>query len=101
MALVRPVRPDQEHGTDGEQLPEDEERDQITRKRGAHRAACIDQAGDMLQRVFKVQRIDDEDESGDMEDIAEDQAQLVGAHQYQLVLEDWQAVNDIRRYIEP
>ncbi|MCZ7598940.1 MAG: hypothetical protein M5U09_16180 [Gammaproteobacteria bacterium] len=67
--------------------PEDEQRQEISRKKGAQRAADIDQGAHVLAIVVDVQREHDTDERGQVKDVSERQRQGVDAHRHHLETE--------------
>ena len=74
------VAPENEKdGAKRQQLPENEERDQIAGEDRAERAPRIEQAGDVLAGVLDVSGEEKGDEGGERKEIAEEQAELVDA----------------------
>ena len=71
--------PDQEHAGDSQELPSQEERQQIARKDGRHSTARLSNPGEVLHAVLKVHRVDAANKGRKMEQVAEQEAQLVHA----------------------
>ncbi len=63
VGALRVARENEEDGAERQQLPEDEERDQVAGEDRAERLAGIEQAGDVLARVLDVEREEDGDEA--------------------------------------
>ena len=82
-------RPDEEDGADREQLPEDEEGDEVAREDRAQGAPGVDHGRGVLHggavALLQVQRVDDRDERAQVEQVAEEEAEPVGAHRGQRV----------------
>ena len=79
--------PDQEDAGDRRGLPEHEQRDQVSREGGTDGGSGVGEAGDVLDPIVDVERIDHAQESGDVKDIAPHHAQLVDADRVELVVE--------------
>ena len=79
--------PDQECRSDRNAFPEDKQSYEIAGENGAKRAAGIDQGGHVLQRILHVQRVDDAEQRGDEEDVAEQQTEPIDAQGRQREIE--------------
>jgi len=79
--------PDQEHRTDGEDLPEHEQRDQVTRKDGPDRAARVHQGSGLLGRAAHPECVDQANQCGEVEQITEEQTERIDSHDGQFVSE--------------
>ena len=79
------VGPNLEDRANRQQLPEDEERDEIAGKNRTHGRARVQEAGRLLQPIFQMQREERGEEGGHVKEIAKEQAELVNAHPVQLV----------------
>ena len=86
----RAPRPDEHDRSRRRELPVDEQRDQVAGEHRAERAAGIRERRDLLVRIILVQRVDDVEQRGDREDVAESEAQTIDTHQHQrLAQEAW------------
>ena len=77
--------PDLKNRANRQQLPEDEEHNEIAGKDRAHGRARVQEAGRLLQTVAQVQRKERGEESSQVKEIAKEQAELVNSHPVQLV----------------
>ena len=77
--------PDLKDRRNRQQLPKDEEHNEITGKDRAHGRARVQEAGCLLQAVAQVQREQRGEEGSQVEEIAKEQAELINAHPVQLV----------------
>ena len=79
--------PDQEDRADRQQLPEDEERDEVAREDRAQGTSRVDDRRRVLDggviALLQVERVDDRDEGAQVEQVPEEDAEPVGAHQRQ------------------
>ena len=80
--------PDDKDRGDGRQLPIDKQRDQIAGEGRADGGANISKGRRILQPVFTMERIDDADKGGDVEDVAENQRELVDPNMDKLQAKD-------------
>ena len=91
----RPVAlsgPDQEHGAEGQDLPEDEKGDEIPGENRSQGAPGVDQPGRVLEgRPLLLLQVDGEQkgqEGREMKQVAEQETQLVHPHQSEGIPED-------------
>jgi hypothetical protein len=85
--LVEAPRQDQEHRAERRELPEEEEREQVARERGADGRPRIDQGGHVLERALHVEGVEAAQERRDVEDDPEHSAEGVHPHQLERVAE--------------
>ena len=79
------VGPNLKNRANRQQLPEDEEHNEITGKDRTHGRTRVQEACGLLQAVAQVQREQRGEKGGHVKEIAKEQAELVNAHPVQLV----------------